>query len=110
MQLYRCNNEAYFNKNIIFKTVQKSVSISLLFIDHTILYYLSTILPLVVRSWLVLFFKKSIKIGGFQRGGFDQTWKRQARLDPKEFYPKKCVNFDKSVFATKQRKSILQQV
>ena len=30
--------------------------------------------------------------------------KRQARLDPKEFYPKKCVNFDKSEFATKQRK------
>ena len=26
----------------------------------------------------------------------------QARFDPKLFYSKKCVNFDKSEFATKQ--------
>ena len=31
----------------------------------------------------------------------------QARFDPKLFYPKKCVNFDKSEFATKQRKMYL---
>ena len=34
-----------------------------------------------------------------------QTWKKtkkftQARIDRKLFYPKKCVNFDKSEFAT----------
>ena len=28
----------------------------------------------------------------------------QARFNPKLFYPKKCKNFDKSEFATKQRK------
>ena len=28
----------------------------------------------------------------------------QARFDPKLFYPKKCVNFDKIEFATKQHK------
>ena len=28
----------------------------------------------------------------------------EAMFDPKLFYPKKCVNFDKSEFATKQRK------
>ena len=38
----------------------------------------------------------------------DQTWKKtffftQARFDPKLFYLKKCLNFDKSEFATKQR-------
>ena len=93
MQLYRCNNEAYFNKNIIFKTVQKSVSISLLFIDHTILYYLSTILPLVVRSWLVLLFKKSIKIVGFQRCGFDQTWKKTSKVGSKRILPEKVRKF-----------------
>ena len=31
----------------------------------------------------------------------------QARFDPKLFYPKKCVNFVKSEFATKQRKIYL---
>ena len=31
----------------------------------------------------------------------------QARFDPKLFDPKKCVNFDKSEFATKQRKMYL---
>ena len=31
----------------------------------------------------------------------------QARFDPKPFYPKKCVNFDKGEFATKQRKMYL---
>ena len=41
-----------------------------------------------------------------------QTWKQaifftQARFDPKLFYPKKCVNFEKSEFATKQRKIYL---
>ena len=40
-----------------------------------------------------------------------QTWKKtifftQTRFDPKLFYPKKCVNFDKIEFATKQRKCI----
>ena len=28
----------------------------------------------------------------------------QAKFDPKQFYPKKRVNFNKSEFATKQRK------
>ena len=31
----------------------------------------------------------------------------QARFVPKLFYPKKCVNFDKIEFATKQRKMYL---
>ena len=31
----------------------------------------------------------------------------QAKFQPKLFYPKKCVNCDKSEFATKQRKMYL---
>ena len=41
-----------------------------------------------------------------------QIWKKTifvtlARVDPKLFCLKKCVNFDKSEFATKQRKMYL---
>ena len=32
----------------------------------------------------------------------------QARFDPKLFYLEKCLNFDKSEFATKQRKIYLK--
>ena len=50
---------------------------------------------LALRGWLIAGMEKKHNVF------------TQARLEAKLFYPKKCVNFDKSEFATKQRKVYL---